>query len=509
MADSIALQATPNFLEGGGTMGAIMRAHDWSTSSLGPPQAWPQALRTAVRLLLNTGHPMYIWWGADGACLYNDAYSLSIGPERHPGSLGRPAREVWAEIWDIIGPQIEQVMAGRGPTWHENHLVPITRNGRREDVYWTYSFSPIDDDTAPGGVGGVLVVCTETTQQVLSLRRSAEELERYTARFEQAPTIMAERLASIVESSDDAIISKDLNGIIRSWNGGAERIFGYTADEVIGKHITILIPTEKHGEEPAILGRIIKGERVDHYETIRQRKDGSLLHISLTVSPIRDSEGTIVGASKVGRDITESRRARERQNLLFKEMNHRVKNSFAVASGVVSVSARLASSPRELASAVQARLGALARAHDLTLPKDLDDADSRKARLSELIQAILAPYDTGAGHIEIAGPEIECGPTASTAFALLLNEFATNSVKYGALAEPSGRVAVQWSADGALRLVWSESGIRSAPPPADKQGFGGVLVDATVAGLRGTFTRDWLDGGLRLQLEVPLDRIGS
>ncbi|HXU60508.1 MAG TPA: histidine kinase, partial [Polyangia bacterium] len=83
------------FLSGGGEMGAFMRARDWTDSSLGPPAGWPQALRTAVRLLLNTGHPMYIWWGPELACLYNDAYSRSIGPERHPGSLGRPAREVW------------------------------------------------------------------------------------------------------------------------------------------------------------------------------------------------------------------------------------------------------------------------------------------------------------------------------------------------------------------------------------------------------------------------------
>ena len=165
-------------------MGALMRAHDWSQTPLGNPDVWPQSLRTAVRLLLNTGHPMYIFWGEAGACLYNDAYRLSIGPERHPKSLGRPAREVWDEIWDIIGPQIEQVMAGRGATWHVNQLVPITRNGRREDVYWTYSYSPIDDETAPTGVGGVLVVCSETTQQVTAEQRLAHL-------FEQGPSFMA------------------------------------------------------------------------------------------------------------------------------------------------------------------------------------------------------------------------------------------------------------------------------------------------------------------------------
>jgi signal transduction histidine kinase/CheY-like chemotaxis protein len=170
--------STPDFLAGGGEMGALMRAHDWSTSSLGQPARWPQSLRTVVRLMLNTGHPMYVWWGADCACLYNDAYRESIGPERHPGSLGRPARGVWDEIWDIIGPQIDQVMSGGGATWHINHLVPITRYGRRDDAYWTYSYSPIDDEASPGGIGGVLVLCTETTQQVLAERRFRDLAEQ-------------------------------------------------------------------------------------------------------------------------------------------------------------------------------------------------------------------------------------------------------------------------------------------------------------------------------------------
>ena len=152
------------YMSGPGEMAALMRAHDWSATTLGLPETWPQALRTAVRLMLHTRHPMYIFWGDDGACLYNDAYRPSIGAERHPSSLGRPAREVWAEIWTVIGPQIAQVMSGEGATWHEDQLVPITRDGRREDVYWTYSFGPIDDATAPSGIGGVLVVCTETTR---------------------------------------------------------------------------------------------------------------------------------------------------------------------------------------------------------------------------------------------------------------------------------------------------------------------------------------------------------
>jgi len=118
-----------------------------------------------------------------------------------------------------------------------------------------------------------------------------------------------QRLALIVESSDDAIVSKDLDGIIKTWNPGAERLFGYTAEEVIGKPITLLIPMDRHDEESDILSRLRRGKRVDHYETVRRRKDGSLVEVSLTVSPLKNAEGRIIGASKIARDITARRQA--------------------------------------------------------------------------------------------------------------------------------------------------------------------------------------------------------
>ena len=159
------------FLSGGGEAGALMRGHDWSNTSLGRPEGWSQPLRVATRLMLNTHHPVCILWGPSGAVLYNDAYLPSLGPERHPSAIGRPAREVWAEAWDVIGPQIDQVMQGRGATWCENQLIPITRHGRRQDLYWTYSYSPIEDETAVHGVGGVFVLVTETTKTVLAQQR--------------------------------------------------------------------------------------------------------------------------------------------------------------------------------------------------------------------------------------------------------------------------------------------------------------------------------------------------
>ena len=177
----------------------------------------------------------------------------------------------------------------------------------------------------------------------------------------------AQHYAAIVESSDDAILSKDLNGVITSWNGGAQRLFGYTAEEAVGRSVTIIIPTDRLDEEPVILERVRRGERIDHYETVRQRKDGSLVDISLTVSPIKDEKGEIVGASKIARDITQLKRARERQELLLREMDHRVKNLFALAISVLRLSGRSAGSVPELIGSASDRLSALARAHALTL----------------------------------------------------------------------------------------------------------------------------------------------
>ncbi len=171
-------------------MGARIRSYPWAETTLGVPDSWPQGLRTALRILLTTQHPIFIFWGPELICFYNDAYSRSLGPEQHPSMLGKPARTQWPLIWDVIGPQIAQVMSGGGATWHENQKLKILRHGELQDIYWTYSYGPIDEQTAPGNVGGVLVICTETTQQVLSEQRMAMERERFAQLFQQAPSFM-------------------------------------------------------------------------------------------------------------------------------------------------------------------------------------------------------------------------------------------------------------------------------------------------------------------------------
>jgi PAS domain S-box-containing protein len=322
-------------------------------------------------------------------------------------------------------------------------------------------------------------------------------------------------IAAIVESSQDAVLTKNLDGVITSWNHGARQLFGYTAEEVIGKPVTILIPAERLDEETVILARIRRGERIDHYETSRQRKDGSIVDISLTVSPVRNQEGKIIGASKIARDITERRRAEEQQRLLLREMDHRVKNLFALAGGLVAISARSATTPEELSSAVRDRLVALARAHSLTLPVTSEGGKrtEQSTTLHALIQTILSPYkgrtENDGAQVTISGPDIRLAGGSLTGLALLLHEFATNAAKYGALSTPTGHIDVACSeSDGRFALTWTERGGPRVDHRGDGEGFGALLARATVKGeLGGEISYDWKAEGLMIRLAVARDRI--
>lgn len=323
----------------------------------------------------------------------------------------------------------------------------------------------------------------------------------------------ARRLISIVESSDDAILAKDLRGVITNWNAGAERLFGYQKHEAIGQPGTMLIPSDRHDEEPIILGRIRNGERINHYETVRQRKDGSLVNISLTVSPIKDAAGSIIGVSKIARDITERRRAQEEQLLLLREMDHRIKNLFAVAGGIVALTAQSAPSASALASSVRDRLNALARAHALTRARSsIDDyLEDPATTLHAIIQIILAPFDrSGDGttrRFAIEGPDVPVTGKAITPLSLLLYEFATNAAKHGALSTPTGRIDIECAKeDGRLALLWCES---SAPLMTTEiiEGFGSKLISGTTQQLRAHLSKEWTSEGLLVRLRIPLDSL--
>ena len=355
---------------------------------------------------------------------------------------------------------------------------------------------------------GTLIGGVNTLVDITERRQAEERLRDSEARYRQ--------IAAIVESSEDAVLTKDLNGIVTSWNQGAKRLFGYSAEEMIGRPILTLIPADRHDEETDILSRIRRGERVEHYETIRQRKDGSLVEISVTISPLRDQEGRIVGASKIARDITERRRTEDQLRLVLREMDHRVKNLFALAGGVVALSARTAKTAEELSAAVRDRLMALAKAHALTLrkPSDTGGHAAQATTLHALLETILSPYEgrTGDGRarVAISGPDVPIVGAAVTSLALLLHEFATNAAKYGALSAANGSLDIVCSeADGQFSLSWVERGGPVADQQGKGEGFGSVLARATGAQLGGAISREWKPEGLTIRLSLPRDRLAD
>ncbi|MCY7328439.1 MAG: PAS domain-containing protein, partial [Saprospiraceae bacterium] len=181
--------STHPLLSGGGEMGSLIRNKNWAETPLGAISEWSQHLRIALSIVLNTKFPMFLFWGPELICLYNDAYRPSLGENgKHPDILGMPAREAWVEIWPTISPLIDQVMSGGGATWHEDQLVPIYRNGHIEDVYWTFSYSPALDET--GKPIGVIITCTDTTEKVLALKRIEDSNKNFYNMVVQAPVAM-------------------------------------------------------------------------------------------------------------------------------------------------------------------------------------------------------------------------------------------------------------------------------------------------------------------------------
>jgi PAS domain S-box-containing protein len=306
-------------------------------------------------------------------------------------------------------------------------------------------------------------------------------------------------LASLVESSDDAIVSKNLDGVITSWNSGAERVFGYAASEAIGQPITLVIPQDRQSEEREILMRIRRGERIDHFETVRQCKYGSSIVVSLTVSPVKDANGKIVGASKIARDITEQKRNQELIVTLAREAEHRSKNLLANALATVNLSQ--SSSPEGLKQIIAGRIQALANVCSLFAATRWIGAE-----LSAIATQELTPYSEMNGkRTFIDGPQTLLEPDAAQAIAITLHELATNAAKYGALSMPNGQVRLEWShaADGRLRLRWMETGGPVAQKPTRK-GLGGRIIEQMIVQQKGKVRFDWRKDGLVCEITLPV-----
>jgi|GEM_PF-720442 len=314
-------------------------------------------------------------------------------------------------------------------------------------------------------------------------------------------------LAAIVACSSEAIISKDLNGTIKSWNSGAEKIFGYPAEEMIGKSIRLLIPADRQNEEEDILAQISRAKQVNNYETVRLCRDGQEVDVSVNVSPIFDSAGKIVGASKIAHDISDRKLAEAREQLLMGEVNHRAKNMLTLVQVIARQTA--ANDAHTFAQRFDERILALSASHDVLVNNYWQNVP-----LDELVRSQLGHFqDIFGARIKLSGPSLKITAPAAQAIGMALHELATNAAKYGALSNDEGTIAIDWKLQGSdvseqrLLLDWIERGGPEVTKPS-RNGFGSTVIDQILeASINGDVTLDWLPTGLVCHVSCPAEKV--
>jgi len=303
------LAARRGFLADGGEMGALTRAFDWSTTVLGPAASWPQSLRTAVSIILSAKAPMFLWWGADLIQFYNDAYRPSLGNAgKHPAALGQRGADCWPEIWPTIHPLIAQVRAGGEATWNEDQLIPICRNGQLEDVYWTFGYSPVNDES--GHVGGVLVVCTETTAKVLAHQQQQAQQARLHGLFEQAPVAFA--------------VLRGPRHVVELANPAVCAMWGRTPAQSLHRSLLDVLPELAGQGIPELLDGVMATGvpyanpelRVDLDR--HGRRDA--VYFNMIYQPLHGPDGGIDGVTVIASDVSEQVQARQQVQALNEEL---------------------------------------------------------------------------------------------------------------------------------------------------------------------------------------------
>jgi two-component sensor histidine kinase len=490
----------PGLLTGGGEMGALIRGLDWSKTALGPIAAWPAHLKVTISLMLPAKAQIVLFWGPDFLALYNDAYAPTIG-DKHPRALGRPARENWAELWDDLEPLLRRVRDTGETVFAKDRPFYIERHGYPENVYFDISYSPVQDEN--GEVAGVLCIVSETTERVIAQRELARAQDRLTQALSAAGMVgtFDWQVKSDMLYSDAHFAEMFSVDPARAENGAP------LADYLAGIH-----PEDAERVAAAMSETVATGTRyIQEYRLAQE--DGTIRWVEARGERRPETFGEPARLVGVVVDITAQKEAQERQQLLLREVNHRIKNLLAVFHGMIKLSARSARTPQELATSLRGRLDALMQAKDLIRPGIMGTEHVRgdQTTLNEVVQTVLRPYadETSRERIKLTGPDVPVGAKAVTSLALALHESATNAAKYGALLEPTGVLSIDWEMrDDHLHLAWKETGGPEIAAPPQGQGFGSVLTERSITWqLGGEIDYDWRPSGLKLTMTIPLERL--
>ena len=445
--------------------------------TLAPPNAGAEltlpdshfvALIAAARDAIVTCGPDTIitTWNRGAEKLFGYGAGESIG--RSILMLSQPDGEALARA------QFEAALSG---TSVQADAVLIDRNGQTIDV--SVGLTPIAG--AQGMVSGVGAIIRDTRRH-----KRAETADHM--------------LAAIARHSRDAVFSIDADRLITAWNPAAERLYGYSAHEVLGNPVSILVPKDRRLEIDDMYGAVLCAGETVQFETQRQRKDGALVEVSISGAPLLTAEGRVIGISVIHRDITEQKEQQEQTRFIMRELAHRSKNLLAIILSMASQTARSARSVPDFNARFTQRLQGLSHSHDLLLQRDW-----RGVSMLELAQRQLQHFVDGEStRVGFIGPSVMVDPKAAQNIGLALHELATNASKYGALSTPGGRVALTWTVlDGRFRLEWREVGGPTVTKPQTR-GFGQVVLERLASdALEGQVTLDYAPEGLVWILDIP------
>lgn len=616
--------ARPGFLRNGGFMADLILDRDWS-DGLGPIDTWPAALRSALSICLNSSFPTAIYWGPELRLLYNDSWSPIPG-ERHPWALGRPAAEVWSDIWEVVGPQFEAVMStGKGLSLYDQ-LLPMVRDGVQTESYWNYSFTAIRDEF--GNICGVFNQGNETTAAVLARRQTQEEIDRLGRLFAEAPAAIAitegpshvfklvnpayealvrrtgflgksvaealpevedqgfvslldsvyatnepykgtavpvefvlpdgerqlrhvdfvfqpitdkagqsagifiqasdvteaatamaalreseQRFEAIVNSIDQMIWSTRPDGYHDYFNQRWYEYTGVPEGETDGADWETVFHPEDRAEAWARWQESLATGKPYHVEYRLRHRSGTYRWVIGRAQCVRDDNGEIIRWYGTCTDIHDLKMAEETRQLLLRELNHRVKNLFAITAGMINMTARSSDTVGAMAHSLHGRLQALAKAHHLIQPAiSAGMPGTEYVGFHALLEEILSPHLADRQRqVSLAGPELQLGPNASTSFALIFHELATNAAKYGPFRDPDGRLDVSWQMDGgSLNLEWREKVPHSQITAPKQEGFGSKLARTSATHqLGGNIDFEWQPGGVNIALKAATDRLSK
>ncbi len=319
----------------------------------------------------------------------------------------------------------------------------------------------------------------EADGEILILETNHDITERKRAEADTA------RMAAVAAASQDALFGATVEGYIEAWNPAAERLFGYTAADAIGQHISILAGPAERGAQGEYLARARAGEKIQPYNARRLRKDGSYVDVSVALGPVKAPDGSVIAISVAMHDISDRKEWEARQRLMTRELAHRVKNSFAILQAILRSTLKTTPNSQEFATKFSGRLHSLAAAQDI-----LTANDWKGAELGALARHLLSLYITEEGvRLAISGPEVNLPAEYAVPFGLIFNELATNAVKYGALSTPNGKIELSWHVENrinegtVLSISWRERGGPKITS-LDTRGFGSTLIERSLAGAK-------------------------